>query len=384
MSNNYHSLIPDIKRRIKDEFVQETPSDTDELLGLPYPYVVPGAGKVAALYYWDTYFINMGLIKIRMTEQARHNVENLIFLLRRHGGYVPASNHKSMLDHSHLPLLPWMVRDVYRATGDKEWLRRILPDVVKEFQFWTTKPHTTPTGLYRYLAGEKAEGGQVKATEAESGWIGSPRFDDARNYNPIDLNAILYRNAKIIYDLQIEADGKGDQKIIEKSKQIKKMTEMCWDEKEGFYFDNDFSSNRLGKVKSLAGFMPLFVEMIDEKRAARMQQQLKNFTCPGGLAITDQYYDTPPSVWNYPVVCAPYIYFVIKGLCDFDFMEDAADIGTNWLDMVAEIYKDTDNLWEWYNVKDKSIAKPSSVKNAAIMGWTAGTYIALIDVLGLD
>ncbi len=382
MSNNYHSLIPDFKRRVK-ELVRETPADTEELLALPYPYVVPGSDKVEALYYWDAYLINLGLIKMRMTEQARHNVENLVFLLR-HYGYVPASNHKSMLHHSHLPLLPWMVRDVYRATGDKEWLRRIISDVVKEFYFWTTKPHTTPTGLFRYLAGEKAEWGPKKATEAESGWINSPRFDDARNYNPIDLNAILYRNAKILFDLQIEAEGKGDQKLLDKSEQIKQLIELCWNEEEGFYYDNDFVNKQLSKVKTLAGFMPLFVEMIDDTRAARMQKQLKSFACPGGLAITDHNYAGEPSMWNYPLVCAPYIYFVVKGLCDFDYMEDAADIGTCWLDMVSEIYRETDNLWEWYNVKQKSIADPNSLGNVALMGWTAGTYIALTDVLGLD
>ena len=78
------------------------------------------------------------------------------------------------------------------------------------------------------------------------------------------------------------------------------------------------------------------------------------------------------------------MYFIIKALCDYEFMEDAADIGTNWLDMVVEIYESTGELWEWYNVVDKTPSEPKGINNNPIMGWTAGTYIALTDALGLD
>ncbi|HNY92338.1 MAG TPA: trehalase family glycosidase, partial [bacterium] len=112
MSQNFHALIPEIKSRIKEECVRETPQDNETLIGLPYPYVISGKGKQEALYYWDTYFINLGLLRMRMIDYARHNVENLIFLLRKFG-YVPASNAREMLTHSQPPFLPWMVRDIY-------------------------------------------------------------------------------------------------------------------------------------------------------------------------------------------------------------------------------------------------------------------------------
>ena len=378
MSQNYHSLVSEFKSRIESDLIVETPTDTEEFVGLPYPYVVPGKGEKAALYYWDTYFTNYGLIKMKLLEYARNNVENLFFLLRKFG-YVPASNRKDMLSYSQLPMLPWMVRDIYRATGDKEWLRRHVADLVKEFNFWTTKPHTTPSGLYRYVA----DGEDARATEAESGWVRSPRFDDARNYNPVDLNAILYRNAMIIHDLQVEVDGKGDKKLLAKSDHIKKLADICWDAEQGFYFDNDWANKKLSRVKTLAGFTPLFVEMIDEEKAASLQKNLKSFLGPGGLASTDHDYGQEASPWNHPLVCAPYIYFIIKGLCDYDYMEDAADIGTCWLDMVVQVYEKTGNLWDWYNVKEKSHESANGLANHPVMGWTAGTYIALIDALGL-
>ncbi len=383
MPQNFHSLIPEIKKRMNDEFLRETSADTEELLAVPYPYVVPAKKERDALFYWDTYFINLGLIRMKMIDQARHNVENLIFLLRKFG-FVPASNRKDLLTISHPPFLPWMVRDVYRATGDKEWLRRTLPDVAAEYRFWTNKAHTTANGLYRYALAKGDPATDEKALEMESGWIGSPRFEDLSHCNPVDLNALLYRNAMIIYDLQIEAEGKGDESLLQKSKQIQKLMEFCWDETDGFYYDNDFHKKQLRKVKTMAGFFPIFVEMVPQKRARLMQKQLKSFVQPGGLACMDKTYGSGPSPWNYPLCYAPLMYFTIKGLCDYEIMEDAADIGTNWLTMVAEIYQNTGEFWEWYDVAEKSVKASNSVPNRPIMGWTAGVFIALIDALGLE
>ena len=64
-------------------------------------------------------------------------------------------------------------------------------------------------------------------------------------------------------------------------------------------------------------------------------------------------------------------------------MEDAADLGTNWLSMVYDIYEQTGEMWEWYNVQDKSVTSPTGFENSPVLGWTAGTYIALLDTLGL-
>ena len=158
---------------------------------------------------------------------------------------------------------------------------------------------------------------------------------------------------------------------------------MFWNEKENFYFDNDLENKKLIKVKTLSGFMPLFVEMIDKSRAKVLTEQLKNFTGPGGLSYTDKDYGSKIPALKYPLTTAPCIYFIIKGLCDYEFMEDAADIGTNWLDMVFQVHKKTGEMWEWYNIKDKSVKTSDGIPNTPVWGWTAGTFIALIDALGL-
>jgi len=188
----------------------------------------------------------------------------------------------------------------------------------------------------------------------------------------------------MIYDLQVEAEGHGDELLLQKSAAMKKMMDFCWNETEGFYFDNNFEEKKLSSVKSLAGFMPLFVEMVDEKRAQHIQSHLKAFTAPGGFTLTDQPYDKTISIWNAPLIQAPYVYTTLKGLCDYDFMEDAADIGTNWLTMVQENYAATGELWAWYNAADRSVRHPDGVDNSPMLSLTAGVYAEVVDCLGLD
>jgi len=382
MSRNFHAVIPEIKQRIKEECVQETPVDTEALIGVPYPYVMTDHGNGPALYYWDAYFINLGLLRMRMIDLARHTVDNLAYL-QRHLGFIPESNHKNLTSHSAMPMLAWMVRDVYRITGDKEWLRRLMPDVMQEFHFWTSKPHTTITGLYRFINTKSGALPDLSASQAESGWIGSRRFGDVRQYNPIDLNSLLYRNARLIHDFEAELEGKGDERLLEKSEQIKKLVEICWEEQEGFYFDYDYVKKRTNPIKTLAGFTPLFVEMMDERRAKRLSRQLGNFIAPGGLTMTEPPEKLEAAPWNHPLIYAPYLYMTIKGLCDYDMMEDAADIGLNWLNLVVDQYEKTGQFWEWYNAVDKSTVH-QDLKNTAGLGWTCGVYIAIVDLLGLD
>jgi len=129
--------------------------------------------------------------------------------------------------------------------------------------------------------------------------------------------------------------------------------------------------------------MPLFVEMVDQGRARRMAQQLKWFVAPGGLTITGSAGRPPSAPWSHPLCYAPYLYMALKGLCDYEMMEDAADIGLNWLTLVVEQYEKTDECWEWYNAVERSAVCPG-VENRAMLGWTAGAYIAVVELLGLD
>ena len=57
-------------------------NDAGNLIGLPYPYTTPCAGECfIEMYYWDTYFINVGLLATGNIEQAKYNarIKTLVF-----------------------------------------------------------------------------------------------------------------------------------------------------------------------------------------------------------------------------------------------------------------------------------------------------------------
>lgn len=120
--------------------------DSADFIGLPYPYSTPtlaGNKLFREMYYWDTYFINVGLLamaekgnlKDSFLVQAKNNCDNLIYLVERFG-FVPNANRFSMTNRSQPPFLSAMVSEIYPYLQDTVWLRRALNAVVKEHTWW--------------------------------------------------------------------------------------------------------------------------------------------------------------------------------------------------------------------------------------------------------
>ena len=84
------SEVPDMVEKFiyenLDKCTRSHREDMGELIGLPYPYTVPSiSGGFQEMYYWDTYFTNVGLILSGRTEKAKNNVDNIIYLTDKYG-----------------------------------------------------------------------------------------------------------------------------------------------------------------------------------------------------------------------------------------------------------------------------------------------------------
>ena len=112
------------------------------LLYLPRPYVVPG-GRFNEMYGWDSYFIQVGLLRDGELERARDMVENFVYQILHYGTILNA-NRTYFLSRSQPPFLTRMILGVYEQTGDQAWLRRTLPAIEQYYRFWTTEPHAVP------------------------------------------------------------------------------------------------------------------------------------------------------------------------------------------------------------------------------------------------
>ena len=129
--------------------VAYTPDIDGELIGLPYPYIMPCAYTgFRAMFYWDTYFIHKGLLVRSDLNQIKNDIDNMRYLIRQYG-FVPNANQTFALFNSQPPFLSMMIRDYYENTKDKAWLADAYADLKKEYRFWQSS-RTSPIGLTYY------------------------------------------------------------------------------------------------------------------------------------------------------------------------------------------------------------------------------------------
>src|SRR5690348_11976350 len=111
------------------------------LLYLPKPYVVPG-GRFNEMYGWDSYFIQVGLLRDGEIELAKDMIDNFIYEVENYGKVLNA-NRAYYLTRSQPPFLAEMILGVYRKTRDRAWLANTVTALEKTYQLWTTEPHFT-------------------------------------------------------------------------------------------------------------------------------------------------------------------------------------------------------------------------------------------------
>ena len=385
--------------------------DDDTLIGLPYPYTTPCiSGMFQELYYWDTYFTNVGLLLSGMTEQAKHNVDNMIHLVNTYGK-MPNGNRTYYLNRSQPPFLSQMVRELFDVTQDVQWLgEHAYPALKTEYTFWTTK-RAAPSGLNRYgcdltnddeyqdiavyfakrisqpLPDSRDTGiawGKSMMALAESGWDCTSRFAlNAHEYIPADLNSLLYlleiNMAYFACILKKTDDAAAWTSRAERRKQT--MTEQLWDEECGVFCDRHIFSGHLNRFVSAAAFYPLFAGLATAEQAARTVQALPLLECEHGVACCEPRDDLLNLQWDYPHGWACLHHIVICGLRRYGYEDDARRIAEKYVHTVDRVFAHTGNLWEKYDVVTGSVSASLEYDTPPMMGWSAGVYRFCEDLL---
>jgi len=148
-----HALWADFARRPSNGTMQFPSRGT--LLPLPHTMVVPG-GRFREVYYWDSYWIMLGLLRGGLVETAGGLVENMLWQQAQFGFvpngarvYYAASNTR----RSQPPLLSEMVIALFNATGDRDALARHTIGLEQEWAYWANNHMVAlpeATSLFRY------------------------------------------------------------------------------------------------------------------------------------------------------------------------------------------------------------------------------------------
>ncbi|NOZ61248.1 MAG: alpha,alpha-trehalase [Calditrichaeota bacterium] len=383
--------------------VRFTPKNQGTIIGMPYPYTVPCPDEdvMQNYFYWDTFFINVGLLEQGQVSLARDNVDNLLFMVQKYG-FVPNGNQTYFLNRSQPPFLLLMIRDVFQHTQDREWLRQSYKIWKIEYDFWM-QHRMTPIGLNQHLnhatdqeliefyehelktrLGFSVSSTEKKITiahhhlaEAETGWDFTPRFGKkCANYINLELNAILYLSEKTageVAEILGHRDASEWQKRAEKRRKL--YLRYHWNEKEKIFSDYDFVNKRHSQIASLATFAPLWAEIATHEQAKAVAGNLGKFEFDFGVAVCENSESKIIYQWDFPNGWPPIFYLTIAGLEKYNFHEEARRIAEKYLTVVAKNFQETNALWEKYNVTDGSVNVKDEYKMPSMLGWTAGVFV---------
>ena len=403
------------------------------LLYLPRPYVVPG-GRFNEMYGWDSYFIQVGLLRDGEIARARDMVENFLYEIMHYGTILNA-NRTYYLSRSQPPFLTRMILELYERTGDKAWLQQTVPAIDRYYRFWTTAPHDVPdAGLSRYfdrgtgpapevLADEKDERGRTHYDRAreyyrthdvtdydealyydsrrdrltdlfykgdrsmrESGFDPSSRFGalnvDVIHYAPVCLNTLLYvmeeDAARIMDTLGDTASARAWRQRAASRRDL--VNTLMWDERAGLYYDYNVRTRQRRRYDFATTFFPLWAGIASPAQAARVRGNLERLEAPGGILTSTE---VTGNQWDAPFGWAPLQMIAVAGLRRYGFDADADRIAAKFVSLVVKEFDEHGTIVEKYDVRRRESDVAADIKfgysaNQVGFGWTNGAVLELI------
>lgn len=374
---------------------------TDKSGYIPYPYTPPcfSDGAFNILFYWDTFFTNEGLIADGRINQARDNVNNLIYFLNKFG-CVPNMTRETGADYaSQPPLLYLMIKRLMEVEPNARWERGVICALEKEYKFWMTE-RIAPCGLNRYGTNMKDRQTLIKGfeetrkriplptnlsddekvasaisliAEGESGEDHTPRFDHrAAEYAAVGLNSHLYGLEEFLENYFIDKNKeKSESYKSAKLKRVALMKKFMEDE-DGVYHDYRFTDGIRSKIYASACFLPYMVGIATKGinvLVDKLSYEIGFRSCENIGVEGCQ--------WGYLYAWPPHQYFAFNALLRTNRKEVAEDHAGRYMRIVEETFDRTGFLWEKYEVK--GVAKGEEYPTQIMMGWTAGVYNVFYD-----
>ncbi|PZU47370.1 MAG: trehalase [Sphingomonas sp.] len=398
-------------RALWDMLVRSSGPARGSEISLPEPYVVPG-GRFRELYYWDSYFTMLGLARSGRQDLVEQMIVDFGSLLERFG-HIPNGTRSYYLSRSHPPFFHLMAS--LSARQDESSRRQRLRWMRIEHDFWMDGADTLPPGhqhrrvvrlpdgslLNRYwddldqprdeswgedveLAAEAEQSAPTLwrnlRAAAESGWDFSSRWLAAQSdlgtirttrIVPVDLNCLLHGLEQAI---AAESAALGEPEFAtvfsrRADARAGAIAAHLWNEDTGYYADHDLDSGAVSPQLTAAAAFPLFFRLSDPQRATRNAQALQQLLRPGGLMTT--LVETGQQ-WDAPNGWAPLQWIAVAGLRHYGENALADEIARRWLSMVEDSFAETGQLFEKYDVAQRSAGGGGEYGTVTGFGWTNG------------
>ncbi|MEG1585387.1 MAG: trehalase family glycosidase [Bacteroidales bacterium] len=230
------------------------------------------------------------------------------------------------------PLAAWAVEEIYKTTGDTNFVREMFVPLVKYHRWWYAKRDHDGNGICEYGSTD----GTLEAAAWESGMDNAIRFDEAQMVNnsmdawsldqeSVDLNAFLaYEYAALSRMAQLI------QVPFNEPDRTKLVADYFFDKKNGFFFDRKFDGKFISEEGSEA-YIPLWTGIASKSHCDRMMPILTDTTkfstyIPFPTVAADNPKFMPTGYWRGPI-WLDQTYFAISGLRKYGY-QNLADMYT--------------------------------------------------------
>ncbi|XP_055854744.1 trehalase-like [Episyrphus balteatus] len=396
------------------------------------PVIVPG-GRFIEFYYWDSYWIMRGLLYSQMHNTVRGMLLNFMSMIQRFG-LIPNGGRVYYLKRSQPPLLPAMIKSYVEFTKDEQFAVDSIPILVAEFEFFMNNHAVEVNGHQLFVYRDSSTGPRPEsyredyenakffdtaekkqdfyseiAAGAESGmdftsrWFinsingtndGNLTDIKTRSIVAVELNAILYWNAKIIAEFYL-LDNNGEKSAEYEGKAariLEAIQAVLWNEEAGVWLDYDLINKKPRNYFVPTNLSPLWTKAYNRadsekisKSVIKYLKDLKIDSYPGGIPNTLQH---SGEQWDWPNAWPLMQYIVVEGLANLrttEATEMSKLFGYKWVQSNYQAYLSTNAMHEKY---DASVfggtGGGGEYETQLGFGWSNGVIIELLVKYGDD
>ncbi len=344
-------------------------------------------GFVNGIWSWDSWKIASANV-LYNPEMAKDEMRTL-FDYQAEDGMVPdfiGYNRKyNNWRDSKPPVAAWGAMNVYRATGDKEFLAEMMDKLLSFHRWWYAKRDHDHNGVCEYGSTD----GTLIAAAWESGMDNGVRFDDAvmlqngegawsMNQENICLNSFLYAEKRILAEMaeilgRKELAGQLNQEADALAEYVR--TRM-WDEETGFFYDIRLETGEPIRVMGAECWLPLWAGIATPHQAEAVMEKMMdpnkfNSTLPlGTLAVDHPRLRPVRGYWRGPV-WVDQVYFGITGLRKYGYKQEAELLLRKFIDHAQGLTTDGP-IHENYN------PLTGEALNAPNFGWSSAMIIKML------
>ncbi|MCB0478982.1 MAG: trehalase [Crocinitomicaceae bacterium] len=284
------------------------------------------------------------------------------------------------------PLSGWAIWEVYRQTGDLNFLTEMYPKLLKQHQWWYTFRDHDKDGLCEY----GSQDGTLEAARWESGMDNAVRFDDTKmlsigdtifsmDQESVDLNSYLMQEKLLLSYMALSMKDTVNAKKMkdEASRLMDKIQKQFWDPSTGWFYDTKIDGKSFIKVMGCEGWSPLWTRTATKEQAEKVKESMmipENFfgTVPfQSLSARDPKFQPKEGYWR-GSVWLDQAYFGVRGLANYGFEKEAKKATMRLIRNAEGVTEKGEPIRETYH------PQTGEGMDAKHFSWSAAHYILLL------